>query len=1029
MNPKPSKSLHRARVSLLLGLAAVPALPLKGQSPEEMSRLQNENRALREENVAMRQRFAEMEKRLAELSGTPAPAVRSEPVLAPVAPPPPTAPAAAPSTVARSDFGAPAPDGVVTLSAFEVASEKDYGYLKTNSATATRVGMEIQKIPFNISVVSREFLDDTNTRSMMDLFRYTASASGDTRFAMRRPGNEATPSGGFTMRGFPVNTLMRNGVFRYVAYNLDNIERVEVVKGPAAVFFGQGYPGGVINYVSKQPSFTPIPTTLRYSINDNSGQKLVADTNINLSSKAALRIVGGWEDTQGERRFEFRKNFNLTPSLTFIPFESGKLKVNLDFEHVRETFMQNDYDWIYSDFQGWKAAAAGGAKVANSVNTPSLAYATYINNRRIATGNYALPAYTSVERGGYYTDRNGNFIHDEAFNYTSRGAQTKNEVDSFTVTTDFAPFDWLDARYVYQRDNSRFNSIEGLTTPYADGVHWNVAGSASSGYYRLTNTHQVDLIFKFDLLGVKNKFLTGASQSKWTQNYLSHDIVLAPYYGHVPGATNPIANPGYVPGTTGGSQVPGNLVGEGRGHDTGVPTVDQVIRDRNGNIKLVRAVFSDWDPGFETNPSIKTLFPIDRVWLDGYKPTVSAAYFNHQASLLDDRLNIIAGFRRQWREETGQYLLSNYPWFIVPEDAYLDPARYPETVWGYNANYVRTNFYKKEGDSWMAGASFAVTKAINVYASVSKTFQFNTGNVGGFFPGNELAVYQSALNHGGGSFQYLGQTVTSVQQAVDIQTARGAYRDINDESGMNWEVGAKISTEDNRLVGTVSVFRGERKDQRLDDAAKQSNIEEPLNFSTTLFAQGTYGYNMRNFRWRTADLKNRIEGTEAEVIWTPVRNFQAVVNGSWLWTAKTLYDRTRAAPGSAAYNASTPAAKVASDIYYGARIENVPEYRLNVFGKYTFGGGRIRGASVGAGARYSSKTVVSRAVDWNPLAGGYQAGDYVVFDLTASYPWELLGYRMNTSFGIYNVTDEKYSEGSFVLSPARNWLFTNTLQF
>ena len=53
----------------------------------------------------------------------------------------------------------------------------------------------------------------------------------------------------------------------------------------------------------------------------------------------------------------------------------------------------------------------------------------------------------------------------------------------------------------------------------------------------------------------------------------------------------------------------------------------------------------------------------------------------------------------------------------------------------------------------------------------------------------------------------------------------------------------------------------------------------------------------------------------------------------------------------------------------------------------------------------------------------------MVFDLTASYPWEILGYRIHSNFGLYNVTDKSYSEGSFVQSPARNWILRNTLKF
>ena len=134
-------------------------------------------------------------------------------------------------------------------------------------------------------------------------------------------------------------------------------------------------------------------------------------------------------------------------------------------------------------------------------------------------------------------------------------------------------------------------------------------------------------------------------------------------------------------------------------------------------------------------------------------------------------------------------------------------------------------------------------------------------------------------------------------------------------------------------------------------------------------------------------------------------------------------------PGTTAYNNLGAAAKVASDIYYGARIENVPEYRFNAFGKYTFTDGPARGLSLGAGLRYSSETVVSRSVDWNPLKGGYQAGDYVVYDLTLGYSWSVADFKFRTSLGIYNVTDEEYSEGSFAMSPARNWLFSNTLEF
>ena len=910
-----------------------------------------------------------------------------------------------PVNAQQSDDAALATDeDVETLGVFEVSTDKDYGYLKTNSATATRIGMEIQKVPMNVSVLSREFLDDTNAQSITDIFRYSAAASGDSRFAWRRPANEATPQGVFTMRGFAVNTLMRNGVFRYISYNLDNVERVEIVKGPAAVFFGQGYPGGVINYITKRPSFTKIPTTFRFTKDDNNGSKLVIDHNAVLSKNAAFRVVGAWEDTYGDRKWEFKKNINITPSLTLKPYKN--VQVVLEVESLDESFNVNDLDWIYgAHWATWQSSSSDKA------NSRHRNYGGHVQDLRAATGNYYIPYYNSIERGAYITDAQGNFIQDTSFNWTARGSKATKSVDTFSAEISASPFDWLDAKYVFTHDNSRYDSIEGTNRPHANGINWNSNPAATAGYYRNTWTHTVDVVASFEVLGVKNKVLTGYTFSDWTQQYMAQDPAMTRWYGHVPGVWNATANPAGAAAILGGSggQVP-----------TG-----SVIRDRYGDIKPIAEVYNYYDPGHDIAPDVSVALPNDRSVMDGYKQDLTSTYINWQAKMLDDRLDLIAGFRRETKENNGQHAISVFPWIEAPSTAYTDTVAYPPSEYGYSAGYQASNFSTQKGDSWMGGLSYALTKEINVYASVSKTFKFNSGVRGGQNEKDALPIYQSALDFGGGSYSYLGQTITSVAQAVAAHRALGAYDDIPNETGMNWEVGAKLTNEDSSIVGTVSFFRGERTNQRLDDAARTSNAEEPYNRSTTLFGVGTTGYNTRNFRWRTTDLKNRIEGAEAEVIWSPMKNYQAVINGSWLWTAKTVYDKTKAAPGTTAFNALSANSQANNTIYYTQRIENVPEYRFNMFNKYTFTDGPVRGASVGLGMRYSSETVISRSNDWY----NFMAGDFVVFDVTVSYPWEALGYKIKSSVGIYNVTDKDYMEGRSALAPPRNWTFTNTVSF
>jgi len=1021
MKPTPTTPADRIRSALAIGLATLLTVSASAQSADS-----DALRRLQEENAALRKRLAELE--------TPAKPASPAAATAPATSSP--APAAAPATATTTRE-----DGVLVLSPFEVSSDKDYGYLKTNSMTATRIGMPIQKTPMSVSVLSKDFLDDANIRSLTDILRYSSSGAGDNNYAMRRPANSATPQGGFTMRGFGVNTVLRNGVPRYIGYNVNNVDRVEVVKGPASVFFGAGYPGGVINYVTKQPVFGKSPTMISYTVGDESLERVVVDMNSNMGRKAAMRIVGSWEDSKGAAVFEKNKTNSVTGNLALVPFASGKVKLTFEMEHLESRFNQNQGSWIWP--QGWFDAyanpsaalmTAAGSATADAYRARILSSpGNYIADARKAANDYGIPLWTSATRGAYYQDKNGNRVLDKGFNYTNRGTFSNNVVNTPSLTVEMSPFSWMDFRYVMVRENARFDSLEGTQTPTADGRTFNaLTGNSTSGYYRKLNTHQFDAIFKKELWGMKHTLLVGGLFQEQLQQY-NANAPLSPNYSQIPGATNPAGNPGVV--------ITGS-VGTGGQFAPWVSTADvpvnQVIRDRYGNIKTVQQVFTQWDPGYEIQPDISRVFLYDRTLLDGYYTQYQAGYVNYNGSLFNDRLNILAGVRREMNRDSGQYLTSNFPWFAPPPYAFADQAAYPPSVYNYTPSYSGSYdmFTRQAGTSWMGGASFEIVKDVNVFASFSKTFRLNVGNAGGI---GEVAlpdIYNAAMAYqrsvGSSSFVYNGQTITSIDQFRSAIASTGALVKVPNETGTNMEIGVKTSLWDNKLVGTLSVFRAERKDQRYDDSARQ--VAENLNYGNNLGIFGPAGTNAyantRVLRWRTVGLKNRIEGADFEVIWTPTRHFQTVLNGAWMWTAKTVDNPTVPRPGTTAYNALTGVAKINADLQYGERIENVPEFRLNMLNKYTFRDGIVRGLSVGLGTRYSSETIISRTADYNPRRGGLTSGNFLVFDVTASYPWEVLGYKLQTNLGIYNATDKDYIEGpTTVLSPPRTWLLTNTLTF
>lgn len=981
---------------------------------------------LADENAALRKQLAELQ---ARSGGTAA------------------APAAAPA----------ADEGVTVLSPYQVTDEKDNGYLRTNSVTATRINMPIQNVPMSISVMSKDFIDDANIRSITDVLRYSSSGAGDNSFAMKRPANSATPQGNFTSRGFGVNSLLRNGISRYIGYNVNNVDRIEVVKGPASVFFGAGYPGGVINYITKQPVFAKIPTTIQIVTGDNNLNRVVLDNNTELSKKAAMRIVGSWENSNGFRKFEFNKTNTVTANLALQPFDSGKLKITFEIEHYESNFNVNQGDWIYP--AGWFAAyqnptaaliTAGGVADAAAYKTRIFnSLGNYMADTRKAANDYSIATYTSVQRGAYYMDKNNNRIRDESFNYSDRGDVSKNYVDTPSATIEFSPFSFLDGRYVVTNETARFDNVEGILNPYADGRLFNALnGNNTSGYYRTIQNHQIDLIFKYDAWGIKNKLLVGGTFTKQNQQYQAADSTSVsgiPNYSKIPGITNPAGNPNLVPVSTasGNNSFRGDF---GTGSTADVP-VNQVIRDRFGAIKTVQQVFSQYDPGYDINPDISTTMLYNRTALDGYKTEDQAGYLNYNGTMFDDRLTILAGVRREMHRDSGQYLTHNFPWFSPPNYAFADTVTYPPTAYGYDYAYAgdSNGFQRQAGTSWMAGLSYAVTKEINVYTSYSSVFRLNNGNAGGVSLLTLPDVYNAAkawaqntsnttTYNAAGAFTYDGKTIGTYDQFRDALVAKGAFNIIQNEKGYNAEVGVKTSLWDNKLTGTFALFQSERSNQKLDDSARQGT--EQLNYSnnasifgpvgTSTFSSGTY----RVLRWRTVGVKNRIQGADFDFIWTPKRNFQSVLNGSWMWTAKTVDNPTVAKPGSATYATYTGVTKVNADLQYGERLENVPEYTLNSINKYTFTDNTFAGLSVGLNARYKSTTIISRTVDWNPRTGGLTSGNFLVFDVNVGYPWEVFGYKISTSAGVYNVLDKVYIEGATqITSPPRTWLISNTLKF
>ncbi|BAB74287.1 ferrichrome-iron receptor [Nostoc sp. PCC 7120 = FACHB-418] len=132
-----------------------------------------------------------------------------------------------------------------------VTGQQD-SYRVTNAATATKTDTPLRDIPQSIQVIPRQVIEDQRATQLNEALRNVSGV---------QPSNSAGRTRDrFVIRGFDdFNSVIRDGfkentsVYRETA----NIERIEVLKGPASVLFGQLEPGGVINVITKQPQREP----------------------------------------------------------------------------------------------------------------------------------------------------------------------------------------------------------------------------------------------------------------------------------------------------------------------------------------------------------------------------------------------------------------------------------------------------------------------------------------------------------------------------------------------------------------------------------------------------------------------------------------------------------------------------------------------------------------------------------------------------------------------------------------------------
>src|SRR4051794_23207612 len=152
----------------------------------------------------------------------------------------------------------------VRLSEFNVTGNSDESYIASESITGTRVRTPIKDLTFTVNVITSEFLQDFAYFEINDL-GYTSSVN-----------NFDNGGGNVNIRGYGATSYLRNGFLRLGLVDRVNIDRIEVIKGPAAAIYGMTTPAGMVNIITKHPKEKPAQS---FSIAAGSYQTTRADFN------------------------------------------------------------------------------------------------------------------------------------------------------------------------------------------------------------------------------------------------------------------------------------------------------------------------------------------------------------------------------------------------------------------------------------------------------------------------------------------------------------------------------------------------------------------------------------------------------------------------------------------------------------------------------------------------------------------------------------------------------------------------------
>lgn len=336
--------------------------------------------------------------------------------------------------------------------------------------TATKREQSLINVPISVAVTSSDTIEKAQIRDLIDLQTVVPSLivtefqnTGATTFAVRGFGNGDGNIGIEPSVGVFIDGVYRSRSASSMS-NLDDIERIEVLRGPQSTLFGKNVSAGAISITTKAPAFkwglSAEMTAGNYG--EIAGKAAV---NAPLGEKAALRVSGSFEQRDGYynnlvtgHSVNNRNRWSVRGDLLLKPTDRLSVRIIADYNKIDEACCGavSLYNGPATQLIGAPVAYGGlGKPITNTSNLYSynVVFNTDPRNKLIGQGisgeiDYHLNAAKLVSITSYREQTND--VHQDV-DFTGADLATQDSADKIkTFTQEFrissdskGPLTWL----------------------------------------------------------------------------------------------------------------------------------------------------------------------------------------------------------------------------------------------------------------------------------------------------------------------------------------------------------------------------------------------------------------------------------------------------------------------------------------------------------------------------------------------------------------------------------------------------------